>query len=117
MLRVAVRFSAPRRWVPSGRLRPHAVGPGRGARRRRARGARHHVGGRTEHERLIARLVRGVSTGSISLLGLITAGSSLLWPALVGYFTGSADAYERTQAAWRSGGVVQPFKQSIGIAH
>jgi hypothetical protein len=60
---------------------------------------------------------RALQVGQVVLLGLVTAGSSLLWPALVGYFTGSADAYERTQAAWRSGGVVQPFKQSIGIAH
>jgi hypothetical protein len=53
----------------------------------------------------------------VVLLGLLTAASSVLWPVLVGLLTGSADAYERTQGAWRSGGVVQPFKQSLGIAH
>jgi hypothetical protein len=60
---------------------------------------------------------RAGQVGRVVLLGLVAAGSSLLWPALVGFFTGSADAYERTQAAWRSGGVVQPFKQAVGIAH
>ncbi|MGL4173529.1 MAG: hypothetical protein ACRCTR_05580 [Actinomycetota bacterium] len=49
-------------------------------------------------------------------LGLFTAASSLLWPMLAGFFAGSTDAYERTQAAWRSGGVVSPFRQSVGIA-
>ncbi len=49
-------------------------------------------------------------------LGLLSAASSVLWPALVGLAVGSADAYERTQAAWRSGGVVQPFHQALGIA-
>ncbi len=49
-------------------------------------------------------------------LGLLSAASSVLWPALVGLRLGSADAYERTQAAWRSGGVIQPFHQAVGIS-
>lgn len=57
----------------------------------------------------------GQALGVIGL-GLLSAVSSLLWPALVGLAVGSADAYERTQAAWRSGGVVQPFHQALGIA-
>ena len=52
---------------------------------------------------------------SVVGLGLLSAVSSLLWPVLVGLSVGSADAYERTQAAWRSGGVVQPFHQALGI--
>lgn len=48
-------------------------------------------------------------------LGLLSAVTSVLWPVLVGLAVGSADAYERTQAAWRSGGVVQPFQQALGI--
>jgi hypothetical protein len=51
-------------------------------------------------------------------LGLLTASSSLLWPAVVGLRVGSSDAYQRTQAAWRSGGVLQePFAQTVGISH
>jgi len=49
-------------------------------------------------------------------LGLLSAASSVLWPVLVGLRIGSADAYERTQAAWRSGGVIQPFQQAVGIS-
>jgi hypothetical protein len=49
-------------------------------------------------------------------LGLLGAAASLIWPALVGVLVGSADAYERTQSAWRSGGVIQPFHQAIGIS-
>lgn len=49
-------------------------------------------------------------------LGLLSAASSVLWPVLVGLRLGSADAYERTQAAWRSGGVIQPFHQAVGIS-
>ncbi|MGL5857153.1 MAG: hypothetical protein ACRC35_01860 [Angustibacter sp.] len=49
-------------------------------------------------------------------LGLFTAASSVLWPVSVGVLVGSADAYERTQAAWRTGGVVRPFQQAVGIA-
>jgi hypothetical protein len=48
-------------------------------------------------------------------LGLLAAGASLIWPVLVGLAVGSSDAYERTQGAWRSGGVIQPFHQSMGI--
>ncbi|GAB3590701.1 membrane protein [Angustibacter peucedani] len=50
-------------------------------------------------------------------LGLLSAASSILWPALVGLRLGSSDAYERTQAAWRTGGVIQPFHQAVGISH
>lgn len=49
-------------------------------------------------------------------LGLFSAASSVLWPALVGLILRSPDAFERTQAAWRSGGVVQPFRQSLGVS-
>jgi hypothetical protein len=50
-------------------------------------------------------------------LGLLAALASLIWPVLVGVAVGSSDAYERTQGAWRSGGVIQPFHQSMGIVH
>jgi hypothetical protein len=50
-------------------------------------------------------------------VGLLAAASSILWPAMVGLVVGESDAYQRTQAAWRSGGVVQPFHQALGIVH
>jgi hypothetical protein len=53
--------------------------------------------------------------GQVYGLGLLAAVGSLIWPVLVGLAVGSSDAYERTQSAWRSGGVVQPFHQALGI--
>jgi hypothetical protein len=73
---------------------------------------------------LVVRFVRRSSTpfpwsqrAAVVALGLLSAASSLAWPALVGLRLGSSDAYERTQAAWRTGGVIQPFHQAVGISH
>jgi hypothetical protein len=52
----------------------------------------------------------------VVLLGLLSAASSLLWPAVVGWLTGVGSAYTRTQGTWRSGGEVRPFSQAFGIA-
>jgi hypothetical protein len=52
----------------------------------------------------------------VVLLGLLSAASSLLWPAIVGWATGIGMAYARTQGAWRTGGVVRPFSQAWSIA-
>lgn len=52
----------------------------------------------------------------VVLLGLFSAASSLLWPAIVGWITGVPSAYARTQGTWRSGGEVRPFSQAFGIA-
>ncbi len=54
---------------------------------------------------------------AVVALGLFSAVASLIWPVLVGLSVGSADAYERTQSAWRSGGVIQPFRQALNIVH
>jgi hypothetical protein len=53
---------------------------------------------------------------AVVLLGLLSAVSSLLWPAIVGWMTGVGSAYTRTQGTWRSGGEVRPFSQAWGIA-
>lgn len=50
-------------------------------------------------------------------LGLLTAVSSLLWPAVVAWCTNVPDAYQRTQGTWRSEGQVQPLKQSLRVVH
>lgn len=56
------------------------------------------------------------SRAAVVGLGLLAAASSLLWPAVVGWRVGSLDAYQRTQAAWRTGGVLQrPFAQTLDI--
>lgn len=52
----------------------------------------------------------------VVLLGLFSAASSLLWPAIVGWVTAVPSAYARTQGTWRSGGEVRPFSQAFGIA-
>jgi hypothetical protein len=52
----------------------------------------------------------------VVLLGLLSAGSSLLWPAIVGWATGVGLAYAHTQAAWRTGGEVRPFSPALFIA-
>ena len=52
----------------------------------------------------------------VVLLGLLAAVSSLLWPGIVGWVTGVGMAYERTQAAWRTGGEVRPFSPAWSIA-
>jgi hypothetical protein len=49
-------------------------------------------------------------------LGILTAGSTLLWPAIVAAVTGVPDAFRLTQGAWRTNGRVEPFEQSLGIA-
>ncbi|HEX8497114.1 MAG TPA: hypothetical protein VF661_07950 [Actinomycetales bacterium] len=55
-------------------------------------------------------------TRRIVALGLFTAASVLLWPAIVQVLTGEPDAYARIQGAWRTGGVLQaPFEQTLGI--
>lgn len=53
---------------------------------------------------------------AVVLLGVMSAASSLLWPAIVGWVTGVPSAYTRTQGTWRSGGEVRPFSQALGIA-
>jgi hypothetical protein len=52
----------------------------------------------------------------VVVLGLLSALSSLLWPAIVGWSTGVSLAYAHTQAAWRTGGEVRPFSQAWWIA-
>jgi hypothetical protein len=52
----------------------------------------------------------------VVLLGLFSAASGLLWPAIVGWVTGVGSAYAKTQGTWRSGGEVRPFSQAFGIA-
>jgi hypothetical protein len=52
----------------------------------------------------------------VALLALVSAASSLLWPAIVGWATGADLAYAHTQAAWRTGGEVRPFAPAFWIA-
>jgi hypothetical protein len=52
----------------------------------------------------------------VVVLGLLSALSSLLWPAIVGWSTGVSLAYAHTQAAWRTGGEVRPFSPAWWIA-
>jgi hypothetical protein len=49
-------------------------------------------------------------------LGVVSAASSLLWPAIVGWSTGANLAYAHTQAAWRTSGEVRPFSPTWWIA-
>jgi hypothetical protein len=52
----------------------------------------------------------------VVVVGLLSALSSLLWPAIVGWSTGVSMAYAHTQAAWRTGGEVRPFSPAWWIA-
>ncbi len=53
---------------------------------------------------------------AVAGLGLGTAASSLLWPAMAGWVTGIPDAYQRTQGSWRSRGELSaPFVQAADI--
>jgi len=56
-------------------------------------------------------------SAGVIVLGLFSAVSSLIWPALVQLLTGIPSAYSRIQGAWRSGGKVQrPYEQTLDIS-
>lgn len=50
------------------------------------------------------------------LLGLVTAASAGLWPWIVGWRTGRADAYQATMASWRTGGHIELLTPTWHIA-
>lgn len=51
-----------------------------------------------------------------ALLGGVAVASGFAWPALVGLATGEADAYTRTQGAWRGRGEVVPLVPWVDVA-
>lgn len=52
----------------------------------------------------------------VAVLAGVAALSGLLWPAICGLVTGQADAYTRTQAAWRGRGEVVPLVPWVDVA-
>lgn len=57
-----------------------------------------------------------VERAQAALLGGVAVASGLLWPALVGWWTGEPDAYALTQGSWRGRGEVVPLLPWVDVA-